>query len=451
MSLPALKSMTTRMLTQLKKDIRPQVKKHPGQLFVFNVNKFRDTVTGYYGEEGFNETEAKVLGAHLTTEFQHRLLDAEGRVPKQWHRRLNQAAVKIHNVPAGAKIYKVLSYNTVNRIKNNIGKLFEESVDSAGAKRRVTGQVLKGESSKTAEGFHIGHGELGTAVSATKASAVGTILSNAKKRHGENFQGAEELSRALEEYQETLELKISLEHHQEVTATGKFTKNYTPVLSAQFVGGEKGNALDSIDETSALLTLKNAVKKVRNDILEQKGSPSAKDAIEAVLMHKFSKELKSQKNVKIKGAKPKSRVVSKGSAEAKVKKKMASKVPVIRGTLRDPKTGRFVSRSKSPINLVAMINAKLPQTVAKNMGTPKLNYQTGRFAYSTKVVNAIETPTGMPSFGYTYQRDPYQVFEMGLGVPPWATPDRDPRLIIDQSIREIAATMALGRLSTRRV
>ena len=52
--------------------------------------------------------------------------------------------------------------------------------------------------------------------------------------------------------------------------------------------------------------------------------------------------------------------------------------------------------------------------------------------------------------GYTYKRDPYEVFEVG-SKGNWATPERDPRKLIDASIREIAANMALGRFFTRRV
>ena len=63
----------------------------------------------------------------------------------------------------------------------------------------------------------------------------------------------------------------------------------------------------------------------------------------------------------------------------------------------------------------------------------------------------IKTPKGFPSVGYTYQRDPYQVFEEGMGSPPWANGNRDPRDLIDKSVREIAATMALGRFYTRRI
>ena len=53
--------------------------------------------------------------------------------------------------------------------------------------------------------------------------------------------------------------------------------------------------------------------------------------------------------------------------------------------------------------------------------------------------------------GYTYQKRPYERFEVGRGQAPWATPERDPRKLIDRSIREIAAELAIGRFYTRRV
>jgi len=100
--------------------------------------------------------------------------------------------------------------------------------------------------------------------------------------------------------------------------------------------------------------------------------------------------------------------------------------------------------------LLGLLNARLPETVAKNMGDPRLNYRTGRFADSTRVVEVTKTPQGFPSIGYTYERDPYQVYESTSGTR-FANSDRDPRKIIDGSIREIASQMFLGRLFTRRV
>ena len=53
-------------------------------------------------------------------------------------------------------------------------------------------------------------------------------------------------------------------------------------------------------------------------------------------------------------------------------------------------------------------------------------------------------------FWYTYQRDPYGVFESTSGTR-FASPERDPRVLIEGSIREIAQELAIGRFFTRRV
>ena len=98
-----------------------------------------------------------------------------------------------------------------------------------------------------------------------------------------------------------------------------------------------------------------------------------------------------------------------------------------------------------------MKNKKLPGEVEKNMGLPGLESRTGRFASSAKVVNFTEGKKGTPTLDYTYQKNPYQVFEDGIGTPPWADGNRDPRELIDRSIREIAAKFAIGRFYTRRV
>ena len=84
------------------------------------------------------------------------------------------------------------------------------------------------------------------------------------------------------------------------------------------------------------------------------------------------------------------------------------------------------------------------------MGYPALTNRTGTFASSVKVTDIIKTRKGFPSVGYTYDKTPYQVFEQGAGKTPWSSSERDPRKLIDRSIREVAAELALGRFFTRR-
>jgi hypothetical protein len=102
------------------------------------------------------------------------------------------------------------------------------------------------------------------------------------------------------------------------------------------------------------------------------------------------------------------------------------------------------------LQLLPMINSRLTDTVARNMGSPRLNFRSGRFAQSAKVVNVEQTPQGFPSFVFDYERDPYGVFDRTLGRSPWNTPQRDPRALVDVSVREIVREMAIGRFFTRR-
>ena len=96
------------------------------------------------------------------------------------------------------------------------------------------------------------------------------------------------------------------------------------------------------------------------------------------------------------------------------------------------------------------MNSRINDTVAKNMGPPRLENRTGTFAGSVRITDVSQTKQGFPSIGYTYQRNPYGVFEATSGSR-FADPKRDPRPLIDASIREIAAQFAIGRLYTRRV
>ena len=101
----------------------------------------------------------------------------------------------------------------------------------------------------------------------------------------------------------------------------------------------------------------------------------------------------------------------------------------------------------SQTKLYGALSAKINATVAKNMELPGLQYQTGRFASGVKITDVSKTTQGFPSIGYTYQLYPYQTFEPGFKQ---GSIDRDPRKLIDRSIREIAAQMVTGRLYTRR-
>lgn len=106
--------------------------------------------------------------------------------------------------------------------------------------------------------------------------------------------------------------------------------------------------------------------------------------------------------------------------------------------------GKFVSL----INVVNLINLRLAEQLRKNMGSPRLNYRTGRFAQSARVLGATLDKDGVIRMPYTYQKFPYQTFEVGFQK---GTPARDPRPLISGTIRELAIKEVTAKLRIVRV
>jgi len=103
------------------------------------------------------------------------------------------------------------------------------------------------------------------------------------------------------------------------------------------------------------------------------------------------------------------------------------------------------------LSLINIINERLADRIKANMGLPRLVNRTGRFAESAKVMGVEFTDKGLPSFQFTYQKNPYDVFDRVIGALPWNIPSRDPKKLIALSIRELAIELAVGRFYTRRV
>jgi hypothetical protein len=172
----------------------------------------------------------------------------------------------------------------------------------------------------------------------------------------------------------------------------------------------------------------------------------AKQVANQLLLDPLSKK----KNIKASKFKVDKPTKKKGTSK---KKRSASPKP---GGLKKRRGRKVVEKSSTEVKgkaneglqLLALLNLKLQAVVARNMVTPALNYRTGRFAASVRATDIQTTAKGFPSIGYTYQRNPYETFEVGNLQ---GDPERDPRRLIDKSIREIAAEMAIGRFYTRRV
>lgn len=161
---------------------------------------------------------------------------------------------------------------------------------------------------------------------------------------------------------------------------------------------------------------------------------------------KKSKNIKSSgKDTKVKDSSSRKTVLKKRSSGSQSKAGIGKATIKVGATTRRKRSS---SPASSPLHMMVAINKKLPQVVAQNMQSPHLNYQTGRFAESVRVTDVVTTPKGYPSMGYTYDKFPYQTFEVGYAQGELGL---DPRKLIDKSIREIAAELAIGRFFTRRV
>lgn len=87
------------------------------------------------------------------------------------------------------------------------------------------------------------------------------------------------------------------------------------------------------------------------------------------------------------------------------------------------------------------LQSRIFEQVSKNMQYPALVYRTGRFASSVEVTSVTRN-RGEFQVHYTYMKEPYGVFEPENGHP-LSTPQRDPKAIIGQSLREVAQEIAL--------
>ena len=244
--------------------------------------------------------------------------------------------------------------------------------------------------------------------------------------------------------------KATLDHATNLSDKN-FFKEYEVVLTTQDAKENKG--LDASQEKALLDRLRD----VFNDIVLE---VSASKSLLEMVNEQFFSYFEHHKNLQVSGKKGKKKLNSNSNATEKFKAKQKSPVPTLLagikfqskniGTAKKSKH-RNSKRGVNPLGMLMLLNKKLPEKVQQKMGIPGLTNRTGKFAESAKAVNITDTNEGIPVIDYTYEKNPYQVFETGRGQKPWSTMQRDPRSIIDRSIRELAAEMALGKFTTRRV
>ena len=222
-------------------------------------------------------------------------------------------------------------------------------------------------------------------------------------------------------------------------------------ISSQLINAKTGGG---IQEQGLKQNLDAAMQNLIQTLKTTKGSDSIVEGQRKRLIKEIVKPFKNKKGItvkhedtKLKNTRSPTKLTKKGG-----KTKVVTGAAVAIGAKKRP--ARQKERTRTPRmgikNILGVLNAKLPETVAGNMGTPRLESQTGRFAQSVRATDVTETAQGFKSVGYTYAKNPYQVYESTSGTR-FSNIDRDPRTLIDTSIREIVAQFGLGRLYTRRL
>ena len=214
----------------------------------------------------------------------------------------------------------------------------------------------------------------------------------------------------------------------------RMMKHIEAILESNFAKGGDGNPLNIAELEGS----DSPVARRRKQAIKAVVEPFKKSTIAKITLDEDIDFKPSSGRPETVG---KTKKASKGKSGIKKPKKLRPSVSGVSRATQNP-------MAFDPMLMLAELNRRLPAAIIANMGDPALNNRTGRFAASVRVVDVLQTPKGFPSIGYTYQLYPYQTFEKGNRQ---GSSERDPRNLIDKTIRELAVQFVIGRLFTRRV
>ena len=318
------------------------------------------------------------------------------------------------------------------------------------AVRARSGKVAPGSKEIRSNDSFLDYGHVGdSAVGTQRALATADFLKN----YMGNDKGA--AAKILKQLQKAFKFvfKESKSYKGDMESILEVTLESSRMNKATMDKGEVTSIQSIIDEALGKVAVKKGGKTYW---VMREGSDSFFDMIEKTAIAGFAKGLKpngTTKKIRTK-SKYKNRKDSNTDATGNERKRKVTakrgpkyKLPPISTTKEARQAAMGGGASTSPLAMIGLINKELPAAVEGNMGRPRLESITGRLAGSARVTDIITTPQGFPSIGYTYQLSPYQTFEQGGAQ---GSPDYDPRRLIDQSVRAVAAKFAMGRFYTRR-
>ena len=265
---------------------------------------------------------------------------------------------------------------------------------------------------------------------------------------------------------ETIKRLTNVAQKEGITQKDLIDWGFTMTLSKKdtldktvFQVGFEGASRNRLEGAGSLKKVRKGTEKALNDLLKNivnnrnyedlKGSDSRREITTKKIIKSFQDGIKNSNNIKLTKKVDTKIKLSNGKEVSKTKKDKTKPGKSLQASIGQDIRSRINKgqSAQSVIGLATLINQKLPQTVMANMKPPALQNRTGRFAQSVRVTDVMLTQKGYPSIGYTYRKNPYQTFEMGQKQ---GSKDRDPRNLIDKSIREIAAELLVGRFFTRR-
>jgi len=224
-----------------------------------------------------------------------------------------------------------------------------------------------------------------------------------------------------------------------------YEKNFLQYFDARTKEGKKTMKAMGFKTAADFRGSKSFRDVKKEEVLNKVGTKLAKSVNVTAKVPKKPKPSKRKKTYKPKNVKKPKYSSEKAIAVSKKGKKAKRKTAA----------ARIAKDSHSPIALQQLLNKALAKELQKNMTgvyPRSLEYRTGRFAQSAEVTSIVPFPK-MTQIQYTYQKDPYQVFEPE-GGNPLASRGRDPKNIIGGTIRELAQSIMgsrFGLVRTKRV
>ncbi len=431
---------------------RYDAQRHRGQILVMN-SKTQASMLKKFFDITLSKTELDQMMSEIDTflkgkqpeQFRKLEKDAGEQRVKHVQKLLKQAETQ-----PGDKAYLVNSYEVAKSQKLAKGTKNGEADSVSAIQSRFVNKLERRRDKKPISSKEIsskqqlGHGDRGAAAS---QFGVDRAISEAVAEFNLSVKQEAQLRTIASKHRERYGIKVNVTHDQMFTDGGKFKKDFAFILTYQDfdINSEEGK-LEKKSKQDALAEF---------DFVGQETSTKVRDALAQTHLNSLAGQ--SRKNKKVKGKKrQKIHEKNKVSESFNFEREIHDSYQIQKGV-----SAKGVKRSKKrktsargiasqPLTLLAILNKELPDTIRKNMNPPALENRSGTFADSVRVTDVSRTAKGFPSVGYTYKKNPYQVFEMGSGDQRWATPERDPRTLIDRSIREIAAQFAMGRFYTRR-